>query len=465
LNRFTNPTLKTLMNRYNIARCAIVLMICLTTLTGCKKAPLVEEPDYSRMLPPGQSALRKITDPAQLPDLKAAFERKDKNLDAALAHSLAWFAKPSTKQFYPFEGMTHTQCQASVFAFRQLLSTAGSASEFERLVREDFDTYISVGWNMQGDVLMTGYYSPVFTASRTQTDVYKYPLYKRPADLLTDPVTGKFVGRKTANGTEAKYPTRAQIESSGLLRGTELVWLKDKFEAYVVHVNGSAKLSLTDGSSMYVGFSGYNGYDYASVRQALIEAGKLTKNRANLATMTDYFKQHPQDIDTYLNKNDRYVFFAEYSSNDWPAGSLGEKVTALRSLATDKTIFPRANVMLVQTSWGGANAGKAASSDDAKSSGAAPGLDDMTLPKFNQFMLDQDTGGAIRAPGRADIYMGVGPESERWAGNQFAIGHMYYMILKPEKVQKWSSQVTTPAKAGAVSQGPVPMIFTGQSDL
>jgi membrane-bound lytic murein transglycosylase A len=47
-------------------------------------------------------------------------------------------------------------------------------------------------------------------------------------------------------------------------------------------------------------------------------------------------------------------------------------------------------------------------------------------------MLDQDTGGAIQAPGRADIYMGIGPSAEILAGGQYAEGRLYYFFLKPE---------------------------------
>ena len=53
---------------------------------------------------------------------------------------------------------------------------------------------------------------------------------------------------------------------------------------------------------------------------------------------------------------------------------------------------------------------------------------------FTQFMVDQDTGGAIRAPGRADLYMGVGPTAGIKAGNQYAEGFLYYIFLKSDAV-------------------------------
>jgi membrane-bound lytic murein transglycosylase A len=45
-------------------------------------------------------------------------------------------------------------------------------------------------------------------------------------------------------------------------------------------------------------------------------------------------------------------------------------------------------------------------------------------------MLDQDTGGAIRTAGRADLYLGVGPEAERRSGATQATGQLYYFFLR-----------------------------------
>ncbi|HIB02179.1 MAG TPA: murein transglycosylase, partial [Phycisphaerales bacterium] len=103
------------------------------------------------------------------------------------------------------------------------------------------------------------------------------------------------------------------------------------------------------------------------------------------------------------------MFFREYEGGNWPAGSLGVPVTAERSIATDKKIFPRGGVVLVDTT-----------------------VRSLTGEKqpFKQFMVDQDTGGAIRAPGRADLFMGIGPTAGIRAGEQFAEGNLYYIFLK-----------------------------------
>jgi membrane-bound lytic murein transglycosylase A len=397
------------------------------------------KPDYSRALPEGASALRKVVDPAAMPDLAGAFEARDGSLTEALDNSLRWFELPSTGQFFPLqpEGISHDQAKASVWAIKNLLATSATGADFQRRVQQECDVWMSVGWNDQGVVLFTGYYTPVFSASRVRTDEYRYPLYQAPADLVIDKASGAIRGRDLGQGRIETYPTRAQIEYYPQLLGLaghELVWMKDKFDAYIVEVQGSAQLELTDGTKMNVGYAGCNGLDYVSINKALVADGKLDPDHANLKTMAAYFKDHPGQVDYYLWQNPRYVFFQEYNNPQWPAGSLGFRVTPVRSLATDKRIFPRGCVTVVAT--------------NTPQAGVAPKVAAESFA-FHQLMLDQDTGGAIRAPGRADIYYGIGPAAGDSAGLQFAEGRLYYLLLKPERVGYWQAQMAQAAPAPA----------------
>lgn len=422
------------LRRHLVALAALFSVLLLAG--GCKKSPI--SPDYSRPLPPGMNALRKITDYREFPDPSSAFRGKDADLMTALDRSVQWFTNPSTKRFFPLCDISHDQAYASAIALREILARSSSPEEFKKRLYQECDPYISVGWNGQGVVLFTGYYSPIFNASKTPTAEYRYPLYKRPANLVVDP-NGNTQGY-SVNGAVQTYPARAEIESSGMLKGTELVYLKDKFEAYIIQVNGSARLTMADGTTMYIGYAGNNGHEYTSVGKLLVEAGKIDRNRVSLPVLREYFRAHPADLDSYTAKNERFVFFGEYTPDTWPAGALGVKVTNWRTLATDKAIFPRGGLILAQTTvptgapvapvagmgttMGGSNKG-----EEAKiPAGQRP---------YDQFMLDQDAGGAIRAPGRADIYMGIGQEAENTAGHQYAEGKLYYFFLKPERVQPW----------------------------
>ena len=203
-----------------------------------------------------------------------------------------------------------------------------------------------------------------------------------------------------------RYPARAEIEASGMLEGQELAWLSDPFEVYIAHVQGSAKLRLPDGELITVGYAANNGHDYDSVGEALIADGKIARDRISLAAMIDYFKRHPEQVDRYTRRNPRFVFFR--ISEETPHGSLNEPVTPMRTIATDKSIFPRACLAFIST----------------------------TLPEiggtvsYQGFALDQDTGGAIRAPGRCDVYMGQGDEVGQLAGRTYQEGRLYYLFLK-----------------------------------
>jgi membrane-bound lytic murein transglycosylase A len=358
------------------------------------------EKDYSRPLPPGELALRKITDPSQIPDYTRACSDLD-GLREAIARSLSYMAKPSSKNFYPYGDITHEQAVKSLQELEKLVALKLSPEQMNRVLREKFDTYISVGCDDQGTVLYTGYYTPIFDGSPVRTDRFRYPLYKAPVDLVKGP-DGTILGRKGPDGQFQQYPSRAEIQKSDILAGNELVWLGDVFEVYIVHVQGSAKIRMPDGKIETVGYAAHNGREYESIRKKMIEDGKLTARNINMQVMIDYFKAHPDEVDMYVNENPRFVFFRPEEGE--PRGSLNEPVTTLRTIATDKSVYPRAMFAFAAV--------------------------DLDAPVG--FALDQDTGGAIRAAGRCDLYMGVGEQAGELAGRIYREGRLYYLFVKPD---------------------------------
>lgn len=392
-------------------------------LGGCRR-PIDQAPpppDYSRPIE-GNLGIRRL-DPSQWPDLTpVAQQMDDEDFRRALDRSLRYLSHPGSRQFFPTgDAISHDHARYSVYAFKAIGEEAASPEEALARLHEEFDVWESVGWDGSGEVLFTGYFSPVFTASRTPDETYRYPLYRRPPDLKSDPNTGAVIG---------SYPSRRELEASGKLRGLELVYLPSRLDAYIIEVNGSAKLNMTDGSVMYVGYAGHNGHEYVSIRKLMVEDGVIDENTGGLSAMRAYFREHPEALQGYIDRNPRFIFFREYEAGGWPAGSLGYKVTPMRSLATDKAIFPRASVVFVKTTIPTAGGGER---------------------PFDQLMLDQDTGGAIRAAGRADIYIGIGDEAEALAGRQAASGRLYYLLLKPERVAAWyqhAQQNAAPGNSG-----------------
>jgi membrane-bound lytic murein transglycosylase A len=158
------------------------------------------------------------------------------------------------------------------------------------------------------------------------------------------------------------------------------------------------------------GYGANNGHKYTSLGRELVAAGELEEDRISLPAIRAWAQNNPERVEDFLHLNDRYVFFGEIDGN--PSGSLGFEVESYRTLATDKTIFPRGGLCFVDTpaDWAELSSGV----------------------EIHHTLLDQDTGGGIRTAGRADIYLGVGDDAEALAGETIIEGQLYYLFLKEE---------------------------------
>ncbi|MCI0651689.1 MAG: MltA domain-containing protein [Planctomycetes bacterium] len=390
--------------------------ISLLAACGCCNLPYSKK-DYARPLPPGMLPLELVPDPNDYPDFERAFEADNSATIAALDESVRYFEKPSSESHFPYRvpdrEITHAAQVDSLAVFRRLLLDSTSAEEFSAAIAEYFDVYRSVGWDgKSGEVLFTGYYTPIFEGRLAKDARYCYPLYTRPPDLVSE-LDGTPRGRRTPDGDVVPYYTRAEIENGGILRGSELVYLADPFEAYVVHVQGSARVTLEDGSEMHVGYAGKTDHQYQSVGEELIRRGAIPEDELSLARMKRHFREHPEDLEM-LDVNECYVFFQE--SEPGPFGSIGARVTPIHTIATDKSVFPRGSIVVA----------------DAPIPAQAPD-EEGTKRKLTRHVgiyFDQDTGGAIRSAGRADLYFGTGTEAEHRAGYTRSEGRLYYLFLK-----------------------------------
>ncbi len=369
---------------------------------------------YDRPLPPGEYALRKITDPSEIPDFTMACSDL-KNLRKAVAHSLSYLNKPSSRTFYPSGQITHSRALESVQAFADMLDSGLRGSQLNDEILINFDVYTSVGCDDHGTVLFTGYYTPIFEGSLERTAQFNYPLYEQPDDLVKGP-DGEIIGRREPGGQIGKYPGRAEIEDSGMLDGKELIYLSDPFETYIAHVQGSAKVRLRDGTITTVGYAANNGHEYRSVAHEMVRDGKIPSDEISLAAMIAYFKRFKNQVNNYVRRNPRFVFFREEGGP--PVGCLNEPVTPVRSIATDKSIFPRASLTFISTNLPRATGGTT------------------ITQSYTGFALDQDAGGAIRAPGRCDVYMGEGETAGKLAGQTYQEGRLYYLFLKEDTFAK-----------------------------
>jgi membrane-bound lytic murein transglycosylase A len=163
---------------------------------------------------------------------------------------------------------------------------------------------------------------------------------------------------------------------------------------------------------MTVGFAGKTSHSYTGVGRELVKDGKFTLEELNLPKLTEYFTKFPADMDKYLPKNQSFVFFRE-TNGALPTGSIGVPVTAERSIATDKALMPPGALALISTKLPYPN--------------AAGQLEQNAV---NRYVLDQDTGGAIKGAGRVDVFMGTGNLAGDRAGYINSTGELYYPLLK-----------------------------------
>ena len=325
----------------------------------------------------------------------------------AVDHSLYYLSTPKAAQSYrqyanSIFSLEHTK--RSLSRFKELLLTTESPAALEKAVKQEFTFYQSVGNDRRGKVDFTGYFEPTYTASRVRTAEYRYPLYRQPASF---------------GSWSTPYPTRAQLEgkdglgsSKSILKGQELVWLSDRLEAFLVQVQGSARLKMTDGTTMSVGYDGTTNYPYVSVGGELVKDGVFDKDQLSLPKLLDFFAANPNQLDEYLPRNNRFVFFKETDGKP-PTGSLGLPVTGDRSIATDKSIMPPGALALI-----------VAPIPDLESTGK------IETRVVSRYVLDQDTGSAIKGAGRVDIFLGSGEVAGKRAGLLNGSGSLFYLLLK-----------------------------------
>ena len=325
----------------------------------------------------------------------------------AIDHSLYYLSTPKAQRTYQKYAQTEfnlERTKRSLLRFKELLQTTTSPTALAAAVKQEFAFYQSVGKDQQGKVEFTGYFEPTYVASRVRTPEYTYPLYRQPVNFSH---WGK------------SHPTRTQLEgnngvapSNSPLKGRELVWFKDRLEAYLVQVQGSARLNLTDGTTMSVGYHGTTNYPYVSIGGELVKDKVFSKEELSLPKLLNYFEQYPQKLDRYVPRNNRFVFFRETNGKP-PTGNLGVPVTGDRSIATDKSLMPPGALALI-----------VAPIPDVDATG------NIETRVVSRYVLDQDTGSAIKGAGRVDVFLGSGTTAGERAGRLNGSGNLFYLLLK-----------------------------------
>jgi membrane-bound lytic murein transglycosylase A len=270
---------------------------------------------------------------------------------------------------------------------------------------------------------VTGYYEPVIDGSRTQTDVYTVPVYRRPSNLFVRGVKQSASGlpnkgqvfRKIGRRKLVPYYDRAEIEDGAIAgRGLEICWLKDQSDLLFTQIQGSARVRLEDGSTLRINYDAHNGYPYTPVGRILIERNIIPKDQMSMQKIREWMDQNPDGANELRRQNKSYVFFREVqlSDKDEAVGAQGVPLTPGRSIAVDKALHVYGTPFFIE--------------------GELPIESEQSKTRFRRLMIAQDTGSAIVGPARADLYFGAGADAGKVSGRMRH--NARFVILVPKSL-------------------------------
>ena len=348
------------------------------------------------------------------------------SLETAIEKSLRYYARAAGNGPYRMDDamVTVRELRESVLALKEILRRGETGETRQMLIRETFDVYRSTGLDGKDAVLFPGYFEPILDGSLKKTAKYKYPVYKAPADAVVVNL-GKFrekqqgdqlVGR-VRNGELVPYYSRSEIEDLAALAGRnlEIAWVDDRINLFFLHTQGSGKIKLPNGKLLQIGYAIKNGRPYQSVGRFLMDTGKISPQDMSYQAIKRYLREHPEALAEILGHNESFIFFREVKEG--PVGSLGEILTAGRSIATDAAVFPRGALAFIRAQ--------------------KPILDRegnvVSWVPFSRFVVAQDAGGMIKGAGRVDLFCGTGDEAEMLAGSLKERGELYFLVKKRDR--------------------------------
>ncbi|UTV99231.1 murein transglycosylase A [Marinomonas rhizomae] len=250
------------------------------------------------------------------------------------------------------------------------------------------------GQDQRGNVQITGYYVPVLPVRHLPDEVYRYPLYRKPA-------------QRNVDGT---YPSREEIDFENALagQGLEIAYTSSLVDNFFLHVQGSGVVQYEDGEQKLLSWGGVNGHAYRSLGKELIERGEIDRAHISAQSIRQWLSDHPDRNREILSTNPSYLFFSEGPKS--PVGAANVPLTPLYSAAVDPNVIPLGSILLAQV----------------------PKLDTYGNLVGHEFrlLLAQDKGGAIKGPGHIDWYQGIGEEAHFHAGQLKHFGKVWLLLPK-----------------------------------
>jgi len=299
------------------------------------------------------------------------------------------------------------QTKSSQKIYANLCQEAQDIADAKHFFENNFEVYKIQ--SQRKDPLLTGYYEPELHGSLEKSELYSYPVYETPDNLVTVDLGSIYPELK-------HYRLRGKIEGSKLVpydrRGSfdtldakVICYVDSKIDLFFLEVQGSGRIVLDSGEVLYVGYDNQNGHKYKSIGKYLVAQNEIPLEDISLQSIKEWFKKHPKRVDEVLNYNPSMVFFQV--RNYKAKGALGLELTPLRSVAVDKRYIPLGSMLYM----------------------------DGQTQSFNaqRVVFAQDTGGAIKGAVRADMFLGFGKEAGEVAGELKAPLDLWVVVPKFQK--------------------------------
>jgi len=270
-----------------------------------------------------------------------------------------------------------------------------------------FNRYQIIEDKQDQEGLLTGYFEPLLQGSRTKSEEYLYPLYEPPSNLLHVELGDSYEKLKTmrlrgklVDGKIVAFDDRKAIntQENNL---SAICYVNDRIARFFLEVQGSGRVQLDNGETIFVGYANQNGHAYTSIGKVLIEKEALTKEEVSLQSIRKWLQEHPESLDDILHVNRSFVFFKERSYS--ATGALGIELTPMQSVAVDPSFIPLGSLLSLESD------------------------------SYKQMVFAEDTGGAIRGSVRADLFLGFGDKALKKAGSLKEELRLYMWLPKNYK--------------------------------
>jgi len=281
-----------------------------------------------------------------------------------------------------------------------------SDAQIKNFFENWFKPFLVATRNGESKGLFTGYYEAELRGSKTKSEIYKYPIYSKPKNLTSEP-----------------YLSRAEIEAGALKdKGLEILYVDDAVDLFFMHIQGSGRVTLPNGAIARVSFAARNNQPFIAISNYLADNNYVSRSNMSADSVKAWLRANPEKAQEAMNVNPLFIFF-KLSDLEYPIGAQGAALTAEHSLAVDNDIIPYGFPIWLETYL--------------KKNGSKE--------KYNQLLIAQDTGSAIKGAVRGDIFFGHGKDAEINASSAASSGQ-YYILLPTNIVDKVSAEMKLRSK-------------------